>query len=196
MNKDRFMLVMQREYLSIVAKKSFIISTLLAPLTRADCMRRSWRLTDFCLAALQVRGWGLVSDILQAVLGINWFRLLGIFILYFIGGYLLYAALFAGFGSAGGPPREGHPVFKRHLASIHKYAGTINSRCKEYKEQSCAVEQQETCQYLPCRYIVRQTYHHDYGWCERYEWSYHSECSVGIFHACLPYDKGEYDNHH
>ena len=31
MNKDRFMLVMQREYLSIVAKKSFIISTLLAP---------------------------------------------------------------------------------------------------------------------------------------------------------------------
>ena len=41
-----------------------------------------------------------VSDILQAVLGINWFRLLGIFILYFIGGYLLYAALFAGFGSA------------------------------------------------------------------------------------------------
>ena len=41
-----------------------------------------------------------VSDILQAVLGINWFRLLGIFILYFIGGYPLYAALFAGFGSA------------------------------------------------------------------------------------------------
>ncbi len=41
-----------------------------------------------------------LSEILQAVLGINWFRLLGIFILYFIGGYLLYAALFAGFGSA------------------------------------------------------------------------------------------------
>lgn len=41
-----------------------------------------------------------LSEILQAVLGINWFRLLGIFILYFIGGYLLYSALFASFGSA------------------------------------------------------------------------------------------------
>lgn len=41
-----------------------------------------------------------MPELLQAVLGVNWFRLLGIFVLYFIGGYLLYAALFAAFGSA------------------------------------------------------------------------------------------------
>ncbi len=32
MNKSRFLLIMQREYYSIVAKKSFIVSTLLVPL--------------------------------------------------------------------------------------------------------------------------------------------------------------------
>ncbi len=40
------------------------------------------------------------SELIQAVLGVNWFRLLGIFVLYFIGGYLLYGSLFAAFGSA------------------------------------------------------------------------------------------------
>lgn len=43
---------------------------------------------------------GEMPEILQAIIGVNWFRLLGIFVLYFIGGYLLYAALFAAFGSA------------------------------------------------------------------------------------------------
>lgn len=43
---------------------------------------------------------GDMPEIVQAILGVNWFRLLGIFVLYFIGGYLLYASLFAAFGSA------------------------------------------------------------------------------------------------
>ncbi|MDE6190066.1 MAG: ABC transporter permease [Muribaculum sp.] len=43
---------------------------------------------------------GEMPEIIQAILGVNWFRLLGIFVLYFIGGYLLYASLFAAFGSA------------------------------------------------------------------------------------------------
>ncbi len=38
--------------------------------------------------------------ILQMIMSINWIQLLGMFVVYFIGGYLLYAALFAGFGSA------------------------------------------------------------------------------------------------
>lgn len=38
--------------------------------------------------------------ILQMVMSVNWIQLLGMFVIYFIGGYLLYAALFAGFGSA------------------------------------------------------------------------------------------------
>lgn len=43
---------------------------------------------------------GEMQEIIQAILGVNWLRLLGIFVLYFIGGYLLYASLFAAFGSA------------------------------------------------------------------------------------------------
>lgn len=40
------------------------------------------------------------EEIVQAILGVDWVKLLFIFVLYFIGGYLLYASLFAGFGSA------------------------------------------------------------------------------------------------
>ena len=40
------------------------------------------------------------EEIVQAILGVDWGKLLCIFVLYFIGGYLLYASLFAGFGSA------------------------------------------------------------------------------------------------
>lgn len=41
-----------------------------------------------------------LAKIFQMVMSVNWIQLLGMFIIYFIGGYLLYAALFAGFGSA------------------------------------------------------------------------------------------------
>ncbi len=41
-----------------------------------------------------------ITDILKALTSINWLSLLGNFVIYFIGGYLLYASLFAGFGSA------------------------------------------------------------------------------------------------
>lgn len=41
-----------------------------------------------------------MGEILQALVGINWWKMLGVFVLYFIGGYLLYASLFAAFGSA------------------------------------------------------------------------------------------------
>ena len=41
-----------------------------------------------------------ISSILSVLGSINWFSLLGNFVIYFIGGYLLYASLFAGFGSA------------------------------------------------------------------------------------------------
>lgn len=40
------------------------------------------------------------TSLMAALSSINWFSLLGNFIIYFIGGYLLYASLFAGFGSA------------------------------------------------------------------------------------------------
>lgn len=40
------------------------------------------------------------ASLMAALTSINWFSLIGNFVLYFIGGYLLYASLFAGFGSA------------------------------------------------------------------------------------------------
>lgn len=43
---------------------------------------------------------GAISEINTAIASINWLSLLGNFVVYFIGGYLLYASLFAGFGSA------------------------------------------------------------------------------------------------
>ncbi len=43
---------------------------------------------------------GAIGDVMTALAGINWLSLLGNFVIYFIGGYLLYASLFAGFGSA------------------------------------------------------------------------------------------------
>ncbi len=41
-----------------------------------------------------------VASMMSAFASINWLSLLGNFVLYFIGGYLLYSSLFAGFGSA------------------------------------------------------------------------------------------------
>ena len=41
-----------------------------------------------------------MSEVMTALASINWLSLLDNFVIYFIGGYLLYASLFAGFGSA------------------------------------------------------------------------------------------------
>ena len=41
-----------------------------------------------------------MSEVMTVLASINWLSLLGNFVIYFIGGYLLYASLFAGFGSA------------------------------------------------------------------------------------------------
>ena len=43
---------------------------------------------------------GAIGDVMTALAGINWLSRLDNFVIYFIGGYLLYASLFAGFGSA------------------------------------------------------------------------------------------------
>ncbi|WP_295727857.1 ABC transporter permease [uncultured Muribaculum sp.] len=51
-------------------------------------------------AAAVITADGEFGEMIQAILGVNWLLLLGMFIVYFIGGYLLYASLFAAFGSA------------------------------------------------------------------------------------------------
>lgn len=49
---------------------------------------------------------GAVNSELASLFAINWFQVIVCFILYFIGGYLLYAALFAMFGSAANDSQE------------------------------------------------------------------------------------------
>ena len=49
---------------------------------------------------------GALDAQLSALLAINWFQVIICFILYFIGGYLLYASLFAMFGSAANDSQE------------------------------------------------------------------------------------------
>ncbi len=51
-------------------------------------------------AALAQGGNADMSGIVQAILGVNYLQIFTSFVFYFIGGYLLYAALFAAFGSA------------------------------------------------------------------------------------------------
>lgn len=41
-----------------------------------------------------------VQEVLDAVMSVNWFEILFFFVLYFIGGYILYASIFAMFASA------------------------------------------------------------------------------------------------
>ena len=55
---------------------------------------------DVAAAAGQVAASSDATDILRAVMSVNYLSLLTNFVIYFIGGYLLYASLFAGFGSA------------------------------------------------------------------------------------------------
>lgn len=43
---------------------------------------------------------GELGEVLQALAGVEWGRIIVLFIAYFIGGYLLYASIFAAFGSA------------------------------------------------------------------------------------------------
>lgn len=43
---------------------------------------------------------GKMSEIMIAITGVNFFQIISLFIIYFLGGYLLYASLFAAIGSA------------------------------------------------------------------------------------------------
>ena len=47
-----------------------------------------------------------VQGIVQAILGVNYLQILVFFVLFFIGGYVLYASLFAGLGSAVDEPSD------------------------------------------------------------------------------------------
>ena len=46
------------------------------------------------------------NEVLDAIYGINWLQITLLFLFYFLGGYLLYGALFAAVGSAGDTPAD------------------------------------------------------------------------------------------
>lgn len=51
-------------------------------------------------AVVEVADGDAMSRVMTGIMGVNYVQILVAFVLYFIGGYLLYASLFAGFGSA------------------------------------------------------------------------------------------------
>ncbi|MBO4803732.1 MAG: ABC transporter permease [Muribaculaceae bacterium] len=57
-------------------------------------------------AMAQASDMGVVQSIMQQVLSINYLPIIVNFVLYFIGGYLLYSSLFAGLGSAVDQPSD------------------------------------------------------------------------------------------
>jgi ABC-2 type transport system permease protein len=57
-------------------------------------------------ASAQIATEDIVSQVIEMIVNVNWVQMLGCFLLYFIGGYLLYAALFAAFGSAVDQPSD------------------------------------------------------------------------------------------
>ncbi len=56
--------------------------------------------SDAMLAAETIQQQGFLTDMLTAISNFNFTRLIALFIIYFIGGYLLYSSLFAACGSA------------------------------------------------------------------------------------------------
>lgn len=87
---------------------------------------------------------GEFAEILQAVMAVNWMQILGVFVLYFIGGYLLYAALFAGFGSAVDQQSDASQ-FMTPVMMIIVLALVIGESCMESPDSTLGV----VCSYIP-----------------------------------------------
>lgn len=84
------------------------------------------------------------SEIINAIFSVNWLQLITVFILYFIGGYLLYAALFAGVGSAVDQQSEASQ-FMTPIMMIVILAYMVGMSCMEDPDTSLCV----WCSYIP-----------------------------------------------
>lgn len=73
--------------------------TSLAGLTLGGAAIASGGATEAAAAAQQAQSID-AQHIISVIMGIDYLKILSCFVIYFIGGYLLYASLFAGFGSA------------------------------------------------------------------------------------------------
>lgn len=79
-----------------------------------------------------------IESIFAAVLSVNWFKILGVFVLYFIGGYVLYASLFAAFGSAVDQQSDANQ-FMTPIMMIVILALIIGISCMENPDSTLAV---------------------------------------------------------
>lgn len=84
------------------------------------------------------------EEIIQAILGVDWGKLLFVFVLYFIGGYLLYASLFAGFGSAVDQQSDANQ-FMTPVMMIVIIALLIGEGCMEDPDGTLGV----VCSFIP-----------------------------------------------
>ena len=94
--------------------------------------------------AAQAMPAGEFVEIMQGLLAVNWFQILGVFVLYFIGGYLLYSALFAGFGSAVDQQSDASQ-FMTPVMLIIVFALMIGQACMESPDSTLGV----VCSYVP-----------------------------------------------
>ncbi len=94
--------------------------------------------------AAQAMPAGEFVEIMQGLLAVNWFQILGGFVLYFIGGYLLYSALFAGFGSAVDQQSDASQ-FMTPVMLIIVFALMIGQACMESPDSTLGV----VCSYVP-----------------------------------------------
>lgn len=81
---------------------------------------------------------GAINSEIESLFTINWFQVTICFILYFIGGYLLYAALFAMFGSAANDSQEAQQ-FVTPLMAILMIAFYVGFAAAKNPEGSAAV---------------------------------------------------------
>ncbi|MDE7396153.1 MAG: ABC transporter permease [Muribaculum sp.] len=85
-----------------------------------------------------------LQEITNAIFGINWLQLISVFVLYFIGGYLLYASLFAGVGSAVDQQSEASQ-FMSPLMMIIILAYMVGMSCMQDPDTALCV----WCSYIP-----------------------------------------------
>ena len=76
-----------------------ILATVAGTVMGVNLLATSPNLPADAMAEVQNSGFD-ISGVLKAVMSVNYGQIFTCFLLYFIGGYLLYAALFAAFGSA------------------------------------------------------------------------------------------------
>ena len=93
--------------------------------------------TDSAAALTALAGDSEFGEIIEILLSVNYFQLISCFILYFLGGFLLYASLFAAFGSTVDQPSDASQ-FTTPIMMIMVFALWAGIACMENPDGSLA----------------------------------------------------------